>query len=75
MKILIASTPATGHLNPMLAITQILRGDGHEIAGSGSVNEREVTASERDLSRRRAFSEQARARADEFCRFDRLGHV
>ncbi len=32
MKILIASTPATGHLNPMLAITQILRGDGHEIA-------------------------------------------
>lgn len=32
MKILIASTPATGHLNPMLAITQILIADGHEIA-------------------------------------------
>lgn len=32
MKILIASTPATGHLNPLLAITQILRTEGHEIA-------------------------------------------
>ena len=32
MKILIASTPATGHLNPMLAITQILVAEGHEIA-------------------------------------------
>jgi MGT family glycosyltransferase len=32
MKILIASTPATGHLNPMLAITQILIAEGHEIA-------------------------------------------
>ncbi|MBW7975114.1 nucleotide disphospho-sugar-binding domain-containing protein [Bradyrhizobium sp. BR 10289] len=32
MKILIASTPATGHLNPMLAITRILTAEGHEIA-------------------------------------------
>ncbi|WP_454644940.1 glycosyltransferase [Bradyrhizobium liaoningense] len=32
MKILIASTPATGHLNPLLAITQILAAEGHEIA-------------------------------------------
>jgi len=32
MKILIGSTPATGHLNPMLAITQILVAEGHEIA-------------------------------------------
>jgi len=32
IKILIASTPATGHLNPLLAITQILADEGHEIA-------------------------------------------
>jgi UDP:flavonoid glycosyltransferase YjiC (YdhE family) len=32
MKILIASTPATGHLNPLLAITRILSADDHEIA-------------------------------------------
>ncbi|UWU74780.1 glycosyltransferase [Bradyrhizobium huanghuaihaiense] len=32
MKILIASTPATGHLNPMLAITQVLVAEGHEVA-------------------------------------------
>jgi UDP:flavonoid glycosyltransferase YjiC (YdhE family) len=32
MKILIASLPATGHLNPLLAITRILQADGHEIA-------------------------------------------
>jgi len=32
MKILIASTPATGHLNPLLAITRILMAEGHEIA-------------------------------------------
>ncbi|MHC2674991.1 hypothetical protein ACVI1J_007154 [Bradyrhizobium diazoefficiens] len=32
MKILIASTPATGHLNPILAITRILVAEGHEIA-------------------------------------------
>ena len=31
MKILLASTPATGHLNPLLAITRILRTEGHEI--------------------------------------------
>jgi MGT family glycosyltransferase len=31
MKILFASTPATGHLNPLLAITRILRAEGHEI--------------------------------------------
>jgi hypothetical protein len=32
MKILIASTPATGHLNPLLAIARILMAEGHEIA-------------------------------------------
>ena len=31
MKILIASTPATGHLNPLLAIARILMSEGHEI--------------------------------------------
>ena len=31
MKILIASTPATGHINPLLAITRVLLADGHEI--------------------------------------------
>jgi MGT family glycosyltransferase len=34
MKILFASTPATGHLNPLLAITRILLAEGHEIAFS-----------------------------------------
>ena len=34
MKILIASTPATGHLNPLLTIG---RAEGHEVVGlSGS---------------------------------------
>lgn len=38
MKILIASTPATGHLNPLLAIGHTLIGEGHELAFlSGSV--------------------------------------
>jgi MGT family glycosyltransferase len=38
MKILIASTPATGHLNPLLAIGHLLMAEGHEIAFlSGSV--------------------------------------
>lgn len=38
MKILINSTPATGHLNPLLAIGRILIAEGHEIAFlSGSV--------------------------------------
>jgi MGT family glycosyltransferase len=32
MKVLVASTPATGHLNPLLAITRILSAEGHEIA-------------------------------------------
>jgi MGT family glycosyltransferase len=31
MKILLASTPATGHLNPLLAIGRILLADGHEV--------------------------------------------
>jgi MGT family glycosyltransferase len=38
MKILFASTPATGHLNPLLAIARILMAEGHEIVFlSGSV--------------------------------------
>ena len=32
MKILVASTPATGHVNPMLAIARILMIEGHEVA-------------------------------------------
>src|SRR3954447_8472312 len=37
MKILIASTPARGHLNPLLAIGRILIAEGHEVVGlSGS---------------------------------------
>jgi MGT family glycosyltransferase len=37
MKVLIASTPATGHLNPLLAIGRILIAEGHEVVGlSGS---------------------------------------
>ncbi|MET0677374.1 MAG: nucleotide disphospho-sugar-binding domain-containing protein [Bradyrhizobium sp.] len=31
MKVLIASTPATGHLNPLLAITRCLLDDGHDV--------------------------------------------
>ncbi len=33
MKVLIASTPATGHLNPLLAVGRILTAKGHEIVG------------------------------------------
>src|SRR5215813_8244752 len=37
MKILIASTPATGHLNPLLGVGRILIAEGHEVVGlSGS---------------------------------------
>src|SRR5258708_3838014 len=37
MKVLIASTPATGHLNPLMAIGRILIAEGHEVIGlSGS---------------------------------------
>ena len=32
MKILVASPPANGHVNPMLAITRILLAEGHEVA-------------------------------------------
>jgi UDP:flavonoid glycosyltransferase YjiC (YdhE family) len=32
MKILIASTPATGHLNPLLAIMRMLLAESHEVA-------------------------------------------
>ena len=46
MKVLFASTPATGHLNPMLAIANILIADGHEIAFlTGSVFRARVEAS------------------------------
>jgi len=31
MKVLMASTPATGHLNPLIAITTFLIEDGHEV--------------------------------------------
>jgi MGT family glycosyltransferase len=32
MKILLACTPATGHLNPLLAISRVLIAEGHELA-------------------------------------------
>jgi UDP:flavonoid glycosyltransferase YjiC (YdhE family) len=32
MKLLVVSTPATGHLNPMIAITKMLMEDGHDVA-------------------------------------------
>jgi UDP:flavonoid glycosyltransferase YjiC (YdhE family) len=32
VRILIASTPANGDVNPMLAISRLLMGEGHEIA-------------------------------------------
>src|SRR5262245_494264 len=53
MKILLASTPATGHLNPLLAIGRILIAEGHEVVGlSGS-----------------AFRERIRTIGAEFCAF------
>jgi hypothetical protein len=36
MKILIAATPLTGHLNPLLAIGRILIEEGHEVVGLGA---------------------------------------
>ena len=33
MRILIASTPATGHLDPLLAVGRVLIAEGHEIVG------------------------------------------
>jgi MGT family glycosyltransferase len=33
MRVLIASTPLTGHLNPLLAIAHTLIGEGHEVLG------------------------------------------
>jgi UDP:flavonoid glycosyltransferase YjiC (YdhE family) len=33
VRILIASTPATGHLNPLLAIGRVLIAEGHEVVG------------------------------------------
>ncbi|MCC8935526.1 glycosyltransferase family 1 protein [Bradyrhizobium sp. Arg68] len=46
MKILVASVPAPGHVNPMLAITRILKADGHEVAfHTGASFEARVAAS------------------------------
>src|SRR5262249_39695285 len=37
MKVLIASTPATGHLNPLLGVGRLLIAEGHKVVGlSGS---------------------------------------
>ena len=45
MKILIASTPATGHLNPLLAVGRTLIAEGHEVVGlSGSALRNRVEA-------------------------------
>jgi len=53
MKILLASTPATGHLNPLLAIGRILIAEGHEVVGLSSS----------------AFRERIRTIGAEFCAF------
>ncbi len=46
MKVLLCSTPATGHLNPLLAIARMLVDDGHEVMVlSGSAFRDRVTAS------------------------------
>jgi UDP:flavonoid glycosyltransferase YjiC (YdhE family) len=43
MKVLIASTPLTGHLNPLLAIGHILIAEGHEVVGlSGTLLRRRI---------------------------------
>ncbi len=59
MKILVASTPATGHLNPLLAISHLLMAEGHEIAFiSGSVFRdriESIGAEFHALTRRRGF--------------------
>ena len=51
MKILIASTPATGHLNPLLAIGRILIAEGHEIIFlTGSASAQPHRRHRRDIS-------------------------
>jgi MGT family glycosyltransferase len=46
MKLLIASTPATGHINPLLAIVRILIEEGHEVVFlSGSLFRDRIEAS------------------------------
>jgi UDP:flavonoid glycosyltransferase YjiC (YdhE family) len=43
MKILVASTPATGHLNPLLAVARILMAEGHDVTFlSGTVLQRRI---------------------------------
>lgn len=37
MKILFASTPASGHINPMFAIGQMLVAAGHEVVGLSAI--------------------------------------
>jgi UDP:flavonoid glycosyltransferase YjiC (YdhE family) len=45
MKVLLASTPATGHLNPLLAIGRVLLAEGHEVVGlSGSALRERIEA-------------------------------
>ena len=52
MKILIASTSATGHLNPLLAIARILIAEGHEITClTGTAMRGRVEAAERNSAR------------------------
>ena len=46
MKILMASTPATGHINPMAAVASFLVEDGHEVViRSGTQFRRRVESS------------------------------
>jgi UDP:flavonoid glycosyltransferase YjiC (YdhE family) len=46
MKVLMASTPATGHLNPLIAITKFLIEDGHEVVClSGTAYRRRIEKS------------------------------
>ena len=46
MKVLIASTPATGHINPMFSLGNILVRAGHEVIGlSGNAMRDRIEAS------------------------------
>jgi len=65
MKAVLVSTPATGHLNPLLSIGKILADGGHEVIGlsSHAMQERiEDIARRSMLSPRRPTSTFARSK-------------
>jgi UDP:flavonoid glycosyltransferase YjiC (YdhE family) len=56
MKLLIASTPATGHLNPLLAIGHILIAEDHEVVGlSGSALRERIVHTVEDGKTKRTY--------------------